>query len=81
MSAVVGVDFSEDFDVKLNVRRLNSYAIGLRYFGLFEILIRKMGVKMNFRIKNKNHRADPEIGYLTKSILKPYDRRTVISTA
>ena len=28
----------------------------------------KMGVKMNLRIITKNHTADPEIGFLTKSI-------------
>ena len=31
-----------------------------------------MGVKMNLRIITKNHAANPEIGFLTKSILKPY---------
>ena len=30
-----------------------------------------MGVKINSRIITKNHAADPEIGFLTKSILKP----------
>ena len=28
--------------------------------------------KMNLRIITKNHVADPEIGFLTKSISKPY---------
>ena len=31
---------------------------------------------MNLRTITKNHEADPEIGILTKSILKPYDRAT-----
>ena len=31
-----------------------------------------MSVKMNFRIITKNHEADPEIGFLTKSISKTY---------
>ena len=31
-----------------------------------------MGEKMNFRIITKNHEADPEIGFLTKSLSKPY---------
>ena len=35
-----------------------------------------MGVKMNSRIITKNHAADPEIGFLTKSISKPYSRAT-----
>ena len=36
--------------------------------GLFSgILISKIGVKMNLRIITKNHAADPEIGFLTKS--------------
>ena len=30
-----------------------------------------MGVKMNLRIITKNHVADPEIGFLVKSISKP----------
>ena len=40
-----------------------------------------MGVKMNLRIITKDHAADPEIGFLTKSILKPYGREAVIPTA
>ena len=32
------------------------------------------GVKMTLRIITKNHEADPEKGFLTKSISKPYDR-------
>ena len=30
-----------------------------------------MGVKMDLRIITKNHAADPEIGFLTKSISRP----------
>ena len=30
-----------------------------------------MGLKMNLRIITKNRAADPEIGFLTKSISKP----------
>ena len=33
-----------------------------------------MGVKMNSRIITKSHAAEPEIGFLTKSISKPYGR-------
>ena len=40
-----------------------------------------MGVKMNSRMIPKNHEADPEIRFLTKSISKPYGRETVIPTA
>ena len=36
---------------------------------------------MNLRIKTKNHAADPEIGFLTKSISKPYGRATAMPTA
>ena len=35
-----------------------------------------MAVKMNLRIITKNHAADPEIGFLTKSISKPYSMPT-----
>ena len=45
------------------------------------ILIPKMGVKMNFRIITKNHEADPEIGFLKKSIPKPYARATAMPPA
>ena len=40
-----------------------------------------MDVKMNFRIIMKNRAGDLEIGFLTKSIFKPYDRATVVPTA
>ena len=40
-----------------------------------------MDVKMNSRIITKNYAADSEIGFLTKSISKPYDRATAIPTA
>ena len=40
-----------------------------------------MTVKMNLRIKTKNHAADPEIGSLNKSTLKPYDRAAAMPTA
>ena len=40
-----------------------------------------MGVKMNKRITTKNHAADPEIEFLTKSISKPYGRATAMPTA
>ena len=36
------------------------------------ILIVKMSEEMNFKIITKNHAADPEKGFLTKSVLKPY---------
>ena len=38
-----------------------------------------MGIKMNLRILTKNHEADPEIGFLRKSISKPYGRATAMS--
>ena len=40
-----------------------------------------MGVKINLRIITKNNAADPEIGFLTKSISRPYDRATAMPTA
>ena len=40
-----------------------------------------MAVKMNLRIITKNHAADPEIGFLTKSISKPNGRATAMPTA
>ena len=35
---------------------------------------------MNLIIIMKNHAADPEIGFLTKSISKPYDHAMAMST-
>ena len=40
-----------------------------------------MAVKMKSRIITKNHEADPEIVFLTKSISKPYGRATAMPTA
>ena len=40
-----------------------------------------MAVKMNLRIKTKNHSADPEIGFLMKSISKPNGFATAMPTA
>ena len=40
-----------------------------------------MSVKVNLTIITKNDEADPEIGFLTKSILKPYGRATAIPRA
>ena len=36
---------------------------------------------MNLRTITKNHEADPEIGFLTKSISKPNGRATAMPTA
>ena len=36
---------------------------------------------MNFNIITKNCAADPGIGFLTKSILKPYGRATAMPIA
>ena len=36
---------------------------------------------MNLRIITKNHAVDPEIGLLTKSILKPYGRAAAMPTS
>ena len=40
-----------------------------------------MAVKMNLRIIMKTNAADPEIGFLTKSISKPYGHATAMPTA
>ena len=40
-----------------------------------------MGVKMNLRTITKNHEADPEIWFITKSISKPYGRATAMPPA
>ena len=45
------------------------------------ILISKMGLKMNLRIITKSHEPDPKIGFLTKSISKPYSRATAMPPA
>ena len=44
-------------------------------------MISETGVKMNLRIITKNHAADPEIEFLTESILKPYDLAAAMPTA
>ena len=36
---------------------------------------------MNFRLETKNQAADPEIGFLTKSIFKPYGCTVAMPTA
>ena len=36
---------------------------------------------MNLGIMTKNHAVDPEKGFLTKSILKPYGRATAMPPA
>ena len=40
-----------------------------------------MGVKMNFRVITKSDAVDSEIGFLTKSISKPYGCATAMSPA
>ena len=41
----------------------------------------KIAVKMNLRIITKNHAADPEKRFLTKSISKPNGCATAMPTA
>ena len=43
--------------------------------------VSKMGVKTNLRIIMKNHAVDSQIGFRTKSILKPYGRVAAIPMA
>ena len=45
------------------------------------LLISKMGVKMNLRIRTKYHATDPEKRLLRKSILKPYGYATAMPPA
>ena len=45
------------------------------------ILISKIDVKVNLRIITKYHEADSKIGFLTKSISKPYGRATAMPPA
>ena len=40
-----------------------------------------MGVKMNLRIISENRAADPRIGFLTISILKPFVHASSMPTA
>ena len=40
-----------------------------------------MGLKMNLRTITNNRALDPEIEFLTKSILKPYSRAAAMPTA
>ena len=40
-----------------------------------------MGVKMNLSTITSTHAADPQIGFLTKSILKSYGRATAMPPA
>ena len=40
-----------------------------------------MAVKINLRIIMQNDAADPEIGFLKKSISKPYGHATAMPTA
>ena len=46
-----------------------------------EILISKMDVKLKLRLITENRAADPEIGFLIKSILKPYGHAAAMPTA
>ena len=58
--------------------KMNFYWCQRIFFMNFDL---KMSVKMNLRIITKNHAADPEIGFLTKLILKPNGRASAIPTA
>ena len=60
------------FIIKIELRNWN-FLVSRNFFAW--ILILKMSVKMNLRIIMKNHEADPEIGFLTKSISTPYGRQ------
>ena len=40
-----------------------------------------MDVKMNLRIITKNHAADPEIGFLNKSIFMPFGQTAAMPIA
>ena len=57
----------------------------MNFFGVKKIFFMnfclKIAVKMNLRIITKNHTADPEKGFLTKSLLKPYGHAAAMPTA
>ena len=40
-----------------------------------------MGLKINLRVLTKNRATDSKIGFLTKSIFKPYDRAEAMPPA
>ena len=61
-------------------RPLKINFFGVKEFSFID-LASKMSVSRNLRITTKNHTADPEIGFITKSISKPYDRGTAVPTA
>ena len=44
-------------------------------------MILKMAFKVNLRIINKNNEANPDVGFLPKSISKPNGCATAMSTA
>ena len=48
---------------------------------LMNFELSNMAVKMNLMIITKNHAADTEIGFLTKSISKPNGCATAMPTA
>ena len=56
----------------------------MKFFGAKKffsyILISEIGLKMIFKIASKNHAADPEIGFITKSILMLFGRTVVMLT-
>ena len=58
--------------------KMKFFCVNDFFFINFEL---KMGVKMNLRLITKNYGADQEIGFLTKSILKPYGRATAMPPA
>ena len=64
--------------MKISLRK-RIFLVPKNVFSL--ILISKMGVKLHLRIITKNHAADPEIEFLTKTISKPNGRATAMPTA
>ena len=48
------------------------------FFGIFDFI---NGYKNEFQDNNGKFAGDPKIGFLTKSILKPYDRAAAMPTA
>ena len=55
--------------------KMKFFCVNDFFFINFEL---KMVVKRNLSLITKNHRADPEIGFLTKSISKSYGRATAM---
>ena len=77
--SIAGIPMKVNFDEIHESINLEYDKFIIKFFFMnFEV---KIAVKMNLRIITKNHAADPEIGFLTKSISKANRCTTAIPTA